>query len=112
MIIFFAVIYQHAMSLKTTMNAEYYLSVSKFLSQHISAKHHELVEKWSLHHNNTCLHVAFSVQQYLSKCKLKLCPPYSPDLALCDFWLFLFKKKLYGRKFNAEFVVISGVQDF
>lgn len=116
MIIFFdhkGVIYQHAVPPKTTVNGEYYVSVLKILRQHISRKRHELVGNWTLHHDNARPHVATSVQQYLSKCNIKIMPhpPYSPDLAPCDFWLFpTLKEKLRGRKFNTDSEVISAVE--
>lgn len=49
------------------------------------------------HHDNARLHVAKSVNSYLEQQGLAVIrhPPYSPDLALCDFWLFdLIKRNL------------------
>ena len=45
---------------------------------------------WFLHHDNAPAHTALSVQQFLVKNKMTVIPhpPYSPDLALCDFFLF------------------------
>ena len=45
---------------------------------------------WLLHHNNALAHKSLSSQQFLAKRKFALLeqPPYSPDLALCDFFLF------------------------
>ena len=42
------------------------------------------------HHDNARPHVAGSVNSYLEQVGLQLIchPPYSPDLAPCDFWLF------------------------
>ena len=38
-------------------------------------------------------------------------PPYCPDLAPCNFWLFpTLMKKLRVREFNPNFEVISAVQ--
>jgi histone-lysine N-methyltransferase SETMAR len=41
-------------------------------------------------HDNAKPHVAKVVQEYLSNEGIKIIdhPPYSPDLAPCDFWLF------------------------
>ena len=34
--------------------------------------------------------------------ELLLHPPYSPDLAICDFWLFPnIKNRLYGQKYES-----------
>lgn len=45
---------------------------------------------WFLHHDNAPAHTALSVRQLLSKKQITTLdhPPYSPDLAPCDFWLF------------------------
>ncbi len=77
MIIFFdhkGVIYQHTVPSKTAVNGAYYVSVLKFLRQHISRKRRELVGNWTFHHDNALPHVATSVQQYLSKCNIKIMP--------------------------------------
>ena len=49
------------------------------------------------HHDNARPHVAKSVKSYLEQQELTVIrhPPYSPDLAPCDFWLFdLIKRNL------------------
>jgi len=45
---------------------------------------------WFLHHDNAPAHTALSVQQFLAKNNMTVIPhpPYSPDLAPCDFFLF------------------------
>ena len=45
---------------------------------------------WQLHHNNMSAHALRLVQSFLVKHKITQVtqPPYSPDLMLCDFWLF------------------------
>lgn len=45
---------------------------------------------WVLHHNNVPAHSSQLNQQFLMKYGFKQLhqPPYSPDLAACDFWLF------------------------
>jgi hypothetical protein len=46
--------------------------------------------KWILHHGNAPEHDAFGVCKFLAKdSNTKMDhPPFSPDLAPCDFWLF------------------------
>ena len=46
--------------------------------------------QWNLHQNNTPIHNFILVTDYLTKMGIKTVPqpPYSPDLAPCDFWLF------------------------
>uniref|UniRef100_A0A6A7FTR2 Transposase n=1 Tax=Hirondellea gigas TaxID=1518452 RepID=A0A6A7FTR2_9CRUS len=54
-------------------------------------KHTHLASgKVNLHHDNACSHTAAKSRHFLEESKLELIahPPYSPDLATCDFWLF------------------------
>ena len=56
-----------------------------------------------LHHNNAPSHTAVLTHQFLAKNKIAVIPqpPYSPDLAPCDFFLFpKMKLKLKGRRFD------------
>jgi transposase len=55
-----------------------------------------------LHHDNAPAHSTALVQGFLAKHHItQVCqPPYSPDLALCEFWLFpKIKSPLKGWKF-------------
>jgi hypothetical protein len=54
---------------------------------------------WILHHDNAPAHNALSVKLFLAKHKKH--PPYSPDLAPCDFFLFpKIKSALKGTRFE------------
>jgi len=56
-----------------------------------------------LHHDNAAPHKAKLTQEYLETQGIALVPhpPYSPDLAPCDFWLFpKIKARLAGRPFQ------------
>lgn len=58
-----------------------------------------------LHHDNASSHTARATVDYLRENNVRVIehPPYSPDLAMCDFWLFFnLKKHLRGRKFSSE----------
>jgi hypothetical protein len=46
--------------------------------------------KWILHHNNTLAHDVLRIQKFLAKKSITKIdhPPYSPELAPCNFWLF------------------------
>lgn len=52
-----------------------------------------------LHHDNAPSHTALILREFFDKKSTNIIPhpPYSPDLALCDFWLFS-KLKLPFRK--------------
>ena len=65
-------------------------------------------QKWQnqnliIHHDNAPAHRSFKIQQFLAKNNMIVIPhpPYSPDLAPCDFFLFP-KLKLWmkGRRFD------------
>jgi len=49
-----------------------------------------IATNWILHHNNALAHAAFSVEQFLTSKGITVTPrpPYSPDLAPCNFLLF------------------------
>jgi len=57
---------------------------------------------WFLHHDNAPVHTALSVQQFLANNNMTVTnhPPYSPDLAPCDIFLFLrMKRRMNGKHF-------------
>ena len=63
---------------------------------------------WHLHHDNAPEHSSNLVQQFLSKHSIVLLrqPPYSPEIAPCDFWLFpKLKKPLTGQRFDDKTTV-------
>ena len=75
-----------------TINKEHYLS---FLHRLRDAKWQKLLQLWAaadwqLHHDNTPAHASHLVQSFLMKHQITRVtqPPYSPDLAPCNFWLF------------------------
>lgn len=58
-----------------------------------------------LHHDNASSHTAALTLQFLAEKNIKVIehPPYSPDLAMCDFWLFFgLKRNFRGRRFSSE----------
>lgn len=69
---------------------------------------------WHFHHDNASAHRASVTQDFLTQSGLTLLdhPPYSPDLAPCDFGLFpLVKSQLKGRKFTTEEELLSAWDD-
>lgn len=59
---------------------------------------------WILHHDNAPSHIAMIVRNFLTKNATNIIhqPPYSPDLAPCDFFLFnRLKKPLRGTRFDS-----------
>ena len=55
--------------------------------------------QWHFHQDNAPVHNSIFVIDYLTKMVIKtvLQPPYSPDLAPCNFWLF---HKLRGCRYE------------
>jgi histone-lysine N-methyltransferase SETMAR len=84
-----------------TVNQQCCLEVLTRLRESVLGKNPEFwPDKWILHHDNAPAHDALRVREFLAKksvIKMDL-PPYSPDLAPCEFWLFpKLKKKCPGR---------------
>lgn len=89
-----------------TINQHYYLEVLAKLREKIRKKRRELWESksWVLHHDNAPAHTALSVKTFLAKHSIPVLdhPPYSPDLAPCDFYLFpKVKSALKGTRFQS-----------
>jgi len=88
----------------TTVNSEYY----KGLLEHLKDVRRKRPEKWAngfiLHHDNALCHTLLLVWQFLSNKNIMVCPhpPYSPDLAPCNFCLFpRVKKTMKGKRFES-----------
>ena len=93
-------IYMHWVPTGQTVNKEYYVEVFKGVQEEIPSE--EALFKsgqWHFHHDNAPVHNSILVADYLTKMGIKTVPhpPYSPDLAPCDFCLFpKLKEKLRG----------------
>ena len=63
------------------------------------------VRGMKFHHDNAPAQTARWTKEFLKKSALEMIehPPYSPDLAPYDFWLFpTLKRYLKGRRFESE----------
>ena len=88
-----------------TVNADSYCDVLRRLRENVRCKR---PQKWQnqkliIHHNNPSAHRSFKVSQFLAKNSMTVVPhpPYSPDLAPCDFFLFpKLKLRMKGRRFD------------
>ena len=88
-----------------TITKEYYIQVLTRLRNAVRCKRPLLhtAGDWLLHHDNAPAHASQLVQQFLAKHRIvQVCqPPYSPDLAPCDFFLFpKVKFALKGSRFD------------
>lgn len=89
----------------STVNQDYYIEVLKRLRNSIRRKRPEMWESnnWLLHHDNAPAHSALKTREFLTKHSITLLPhpPYSTDLAPCDFFLFpKLKIPLKGKRFE------------
>ena len=75
-----------------TVNKEYYVEVLREFRKRFLGKRPALFKssQWHFYQDNAPVHNSILVSDYLSKMDMKtvLHPPYGPDLAPCDFWLF------------------------
>ena len=86
-----------------TVNKQYYRELLERLSKRVYRVWPEIADTWMLHHDNAPCHTAISVNKFLAKKGISVVPqpPYSPDLSLCDFFLFpKLKFHLKGRHFG------------
>ena len=87
-----------------TVNAEFYCNVLRRLKEDIRRKRPVLccVGKWLLHDYNAPFHRALVTREFLARKGIITLPhpPYSPDLAPCDFFFPKIKLQLKGRRFH------------
>jgi hypothetical protein len=85
-----------------TMNQTVYITVLQRLRDAVCRKrpHKWSSGTWLLHHDNAPCHAALSVTKFLVKHSIPVVPhpPYSPDLAPCDFFLVPRLKSTLKRK--------------
>jgi len=87
-----------------TVNQQFYPQVLKRLRLAFSRKRPEkrMAGACALHIHNAPAHTAHSIQVFLASHGIPVVqqPPYSPDMALWDFWLFQLKMVLKGKRFE------------
>jgi len=88
------------------VNKEFYKTVLQRLHDAVCRHRPEkwYSDNWILHHDNAPAHRAVTTNEFLAKHNILSLqhPPYSPDLAPCDFFLFPqhLKKTIKGRRFD------------
>ena len=88
-----------------TVNKEFYKTVLQRLRDAVRRHRPEMWRSgnWILHHDNAPSHRAVTTNKFMAKHNIPSLPhpPYSPDLAPCDFFLFLqLKKTMKGLWFD------------
>jgi hypothetical protein len=99
-----------------TVNQHYYKEVLLRLREKVRRQRSQLFQsgRWLLHHDNAPAHTALSIQEFLAEKKIPVVPhpPYSPDLAPCDFFLFpRIKMKLKGRRFDDDTIKMNTTRE-
>jgi len=94
-----------------TINQHVYKDILKRLLRAVREKRQDLwqTKSWLLHHDNAPAHNALSVRQFLAEKNITVLeqPPYSPDLAPCDFFLF---PKLKGVIKGTRFADVDAIK--
>ena len=96
-------IYTHWVPTGQSVNKEYY--VLREFRKRFCWKRSALFKsgQWHFHEDNAPVHNSILVTDYLTKMGIKTVPqpPYSPNLAPCDFWLFRkLKENLIGCRYE------------
>jgi len=76
--------------LQDTVNHAFYKDVLERLRKRVQQVLKDIADDWVLQHDNALGHCALSIREFLVKKNIPVLPhpPYSPDLAQCDFYFF------------------------
>jgi len=99
------IVHRESVPPRMTVNADFDCDVLRRLRENVR---HKRPQKWQnqnliTHHDNAPAHRSFKVLQFLAKNNMTVIPhpPYSPNLAPCDFFLFpKLKLQMKGRRFD------------
>lgn len=99
-----------------TITGQYYAQLLQRLKHEVSAKRPHMAKKKILfHHDNAPAHTSIVAVAKINDLKFELMPhpPYSPDLAPSDYFLFPnLKKWLGGKRFGSNEEVIEAVNQY
>ena len=104
------IVYSEVLPQDQTINQQVYRQILQHLLCSVLKKRQELWQGklWLLHHDNAPAHNALILRLFLAEKKIALPeqPPYSPDLAPCDFLFFpKLKRVIKGTRFEDMEVV-------
>jgi histone-lysine N-methyltransferase SETMAR len=99
-----------------TVNKHYYKEILRHLRNSVRHKRPELWHRknWLLLHDNALAHHSVLLQEELVKQQVTVLPhpPYSPDLAACNFFFFpLLKEKLLGCRYQLAKEIITATRE-
>ena len=92
-----------------TINSEYYIALSVYLKEEIAKKQPKMKKKVLVQQDNARCHMSIAMRAKLHELHLELHPhpPYCPDVAPSDYWLFAdIKRMLPGKRFGSNKEVI------
>jgi len=97
-----------------TINQHVYKNILRRLMHSVWEKRRELWEtrSWLLHHDNAPAHNALVIREIFTKNNIAVLeqPPYSPNLASCDFFLFpKFKEVIKRTRFQDSGAIKTAV---
>ena len=97
-----------------TINQHIYKNILRHLMRSVREKRRELWEtrSWLLYHDNAPARNVLGIREFLAKNNIAVLkqPPYSPDLAPCDFFLFLkLKEVIRGTRFQDSEAIKTAV---
>ena len=94
-------IYMYWVPTRQTVNKEYYVKILREFRKRFRRKRPALFKsgQWNFHQDNALVHNSILIAEYLTKMGIETIPhpPYTRDLAPCDFWLF---PKLRGCRYE------------
>ena len=88
-----------------TVNHTFYKDVLEWLRKWVQRVRRDIADNWVLQYDNTPAHTVLSIWEFLANKIIPILPhpPYSPDLAPCNFYLFpKLKLKLTGHHFDGK----------
>lgn len=99
-------VYHHYVPKNKTINGQYFKEICRQMIYQVKKKRPDLFEKGIiLHMDNAPPHRAYVVKELMANHNIELLPhpPYSPDTAPSDFFVFpRLKKDLRGHRFSCE----------
>ncbi|PRD22248.1 UNVERIFIED_CONTAM: Histone-lysine N-methyltransferase SETMAR [Trichonephila clavipes] len=94
---------------RQTVNAVFYVEVITKLRKHFVHVHPAIANNWWLYHDNAPRHTSFRVMEYLAQLNLATLPhpPYSPNLAPTELFLFPRIKSMLKGKHHGSVEVVQ-----
>ena len=96
-------------------NSEYFINnILQPIYEQLSSRAEELGKTITLHFDNAKVHTSRKVQEYMESHNMKKAaqPPYSPDIAPSDFYLFGYLKEvLQGARFESPEELYSAINE-